>query len=101
MPDEVKCCNCKGDHAPEFLECPVRVKANEVARVRSVQHVSYLEAVRRTSGMEETMEVEPPQPVKGSHQLRDSEMLHVKKVDFVFFITVVINCTVQVEKKKI
>lgn len=47
------------------------------------------------------MVVEPPRPVKVSQQLRDSEMLHVKKVDFVFFITVVINCTVQVEKKKI
>lgn len=36
MPDEVKRCNCEGEHAPEFLECPVRVKENEVARVRLV-----------------------------------------------------------------
>ena len=52
-----------GEHASEFLECPVRVKENEVAGVRSVQRVSYLEAVRRlegTSGGEETTVVEPP-----------------------------------------
>lgn len=74
--------NCGGEHAPEFLGCPVRVKENEVARVRRVQSVSYLEAVRKlkgTSGGEEQMVVEPPRPGKVSHQLRDIEMLHVKR----------------------
>ena len=67
MPYEGKCCNCGGEHAPEFLECPVRVNENEVARVRSAQRVSYLEAVRRsegTSGEEEAMVIEPPRPVR-------------------------------------
>ena len=35
--------------------------------------------------------------MKVSHQLRDSEMLHVKKVDFVLFISMVVNCTAQLE----
>lgn len=55
--------NCGGEHAPEFLKCPVRVKENEVARVRSVQRVSYLEVVRKlegTSSGEEAIVVEPP-----------------------------------------
>jgi hypothetical protein len=52
-----------------------------------------------TSGREEAMVVEPPRPVKAFHQPRDSEMLHVKKVDFLLFISMVINYTAQAEKK--
>ena len=51
-----------------------------------------------TSGGGEEAMVEPPRPVKVSHQPRDIEMLHVKKVDFVLFIAMVINCTAQAEK---
>lgn len=50
MPDEVKCCNCGGEHAPKILKCPVRVKKTAVARARCVQRVSYLEEVRRVEG---------------------------------------------------
>ena len=57
---EGKCCNCGGEHVPEFLGCLVRVSENEVARVRSVQRVTYLEAVRRLERKGETMVVEPP-----------------------------------------
>jgi hypothetical protein len=52
-----------------------------------------------TGSGEEATVVEPPRPVKVSHQPRDSEMLHVKKVDFVLFIAMVINCTAQAENK--
>ena len=31
-----RCWNCGGDHDPEFLECPVRVKEIEVEKVRAV-----------------------------------------------------------------
>ena len=41
------------------------------------------------------MVVEQPRPVKGSHQPRNSEMLHGKKGDF----AMVRNCTAQAEKK--
>lgn len=64
---------------PKFLECPVRLKEIEVARVRGVQLVPYLEALRRlegTSGKQETKVLEPPPQMKVSHK-----MLHVKKVD--------------------
>lgn len=32
MPFGAKCCNCGGEHAPECMKCPVRVKETEVAR---------------------------------------------------------------------
>ena len=56
MPAEPKCCNCGGEHAPEFLKCPVRMKETEVARIRAVQSVSYPEALRRVE--EERCEAE-------------------------------------------
>ena len=34
--EEGKGCKCGGEHVPECLECPVRVKENVVARVSSV-----------------------------------------------------------------
>ena len=36
-----RCCNCGEDHDPEFLECPVRVKEIEVAKVRAVNQISF------------------------------------------------------------
>jgi hypothetical protein len=42
----VKCCNCGGDYISEFPECPVRVKEVEVSRIRAVQQISYVEAVK-------------------------------------------------------
>ena len=45
------------------------------------------------------MVVEPSRPVKASHQPRNSKMLHVKKVDLVLFIAMIINSTAQVKMK--
>ena len=63
-----------------------------MARVRSVQCVSYLEAVRRVEG---AIVVEPT-PVNVPRQPRYPDILHVKKVDFVAFIATVVNCTAQI-----
>lgn len=70
-----------------FPDCPVRGKETEVARVRDVQCVSYLEAMRRVegaSGVEDAMVIEPA-PVNVSRQPRDPDILHVKKLVFVAF----------------
>lgn len=37
-----KCCNCSGDHEVKSLECPIRVKEIEIAKIRAVQRVSYV-----------------------------------------------------------
>ena len=61
-----QCCNCGGDHDPEFLECPVRVKKTELAKVRAVNLISYAKAIQiieKTSGASEEMVVYTPQPV--------------------------------------
>ena len=42
-----KCCNCSGDHEVKSLECPIRVKETEIAKIGAVQRVSYVEAVKR------------------------------------------------------
>ena len=58
--------------------------------------------VRRLEGTSggEVMVGELPRLVKVSHQPGESETLHVKKVDSVLFIAMVINCTVEAEKYK-
>lgn len=76
----------------------------EVARVRASQSISYAAAVRRVEGLsgpEEFMVVDRASLQAAgvaSHQ-KDPEMLHVKKVDFVAFIAMVVNCTAKVERK--
>jgi hypothetical protein len=42
--EDIRCCNCAGNHIPNSPECLVRVKEFKVARVRAVQQVSYMEA---------------------------------------------------------
>ena len=61
--DEAHCCNCDGNHVPKFLECPVRMKEVAVARIRAIQEVSHVEAVKlaeRERG--DKMAVDAPQP---------------------------------------
>ena len=44
--EKVRCFNCGGGYVAGDQKCPVRVRQVEVSRVRSVQKVSYAEAVR-------------------------------------------------------
>ena len=45
--ENVTCCNCGGNHEVMSLECPTRVKENEVSKVRAVQSISYAAPVKR------------------------------------------------------
>lgn len=77
------------------------VDARKLTHIRAVQHVSYLEAVRRVeerSGVEELMVAGVETPENIPCLQRDSDMSHVK-VDFVAFTALVINCTVRTERK--
>lgn len=54
------------------------MKEVEIARIRAVQQVSYMEAVQMVggSGNEEEMAVDAPQPAENVvHQLTDPEIL--------------------------
>lgn len=85
-----------------LVMCRVRVQETEVARIRAVQCVSYLEELRRGeegSDVEKTMVVGFDRQVNVPCQQKDPDMLHVKNVYFVTFIAMVINCTAQIERK--
>lgn len=69
------------------------MKETEVAKISAVESVSNAEAVKRV----EKLSISEG-PVVVNHQ-QDLENLHVKKVDFVSFIAMVVNGTAQVEKK--
>lgn len=75
----------------------------EVAKTRAVQSVSYAEAgkmVERSEGpmLVNTRSTQQHTPKPVYHQ-QDPDILHVKKIDFVSFIAMVINGTVQVENR--
>lgn len=93
--------NCGGNHVASCLECPMRVKENEVAKVRANQNISYAAAAERVEGAngpEGPMVVDSLQAAGvGSHQ-QDPDILQVKKVDFVL-MAMVINGTAKVEKR--
>ena len=77
----------------QFPECPVKVKEVKVARFRAVEKLSYAEAVKiveASSRDDEAMAVDDTQQSVDVSQMRDPEILIVKKVDF---IAQVINCT--------
>jgi hypothetical protein len=81
--EERRCCNCGGDHDPKFLECPVRVKEIEVANVRAVNQISYVEGIKR---IEKTSDA--PQ-----RSCKSKGTPCVKNVNFVAFMATGTNCT--------
>lgn len=81
-----KCCNCVGDHISEFPECPVRVKEVEVSRIRAVQQILYVEAVKRVLNKIFYMSI------------KCSGYTYCEEGGFVPFIATVINCTGHMSK---
>ena len=72
--DEACCCNCDGNHIPEFPECPVRMKEVAVPWIRAIQHVSYKEAVKIPEGVSrEDIVVDVPQSAMNAMQERDPD----------------------------
>lgn len=64
-------------------------------RFRAVEQVSYAEAVKIVEGesrYDEAMAVDDQQPVDVIQQIKDPEILMLKRMDFVAFIAQVINC---------
>ena len=91
--DETRCCNCDGNHKSKFPDFPVRMKEVAVVRIRAIQQVCYVEAVKIAEGVSrEEMVVDVPQSAVNAKQEKDPDTLIVKKVDF-------INCTSQTNTK--
>jgi hypothetical protein len=63
------------------------MKEVAVARIRAIQQISYVEAVKIAGGVSvDEMEVNVPQSTVNAMQEKDPDTLTVKKVDFVAFI---------------
>ena len=41
----LKCCNCGGEHSAAFAACVVQRQAKEVQRIKTINKVSYAEAL--------------------------------------------------------
>ena len=75
------------------------MKETDAARIMADQNVSCPDAVRRVAERsEEVMVVGVKTLDDVPRQHTDPDMLYVKKVDFVAFITLFINCTAQRRK---
>ena len=76
-----------------------------MAKIRAVQSVSYAAVLKRVEGSngvpEESMVVDRPtlQVAGVAFHQQDTDILKVKKVDFVAFIAMVINGTTKVERR--
>ena len=82
---------------------PCKGEGGRGVKDQGCQQISYVEVVKRVEGARgnsvEDMVVDALQPVDSVLiHLGDLDTLIVKKVDFVAFITTVINCTAQVSK---
>ena len=91
MSDEA-CCNC-GNPIPKFPECPVRMKEVTVARIRPIQQVSYVEAVKIAEGVRRGEGSGCPTVCSEAMQEKDPNKQMVNKVDFVVFIERICSST--------
>ena len=100
---KLKCCNCGGEHTSAYRGCEISKRAEEVQRVKTLQGVTYAEAVRKvgvqSNGSNDKM--------AGRHEIRACEgcreikedTLIVEKRQFILFMVEAINCTAQTDKK--
>lgn len=105
----IKCCNCGGGHSAAYTGCPVQQEAREAQTIRTVQNVTYAEAMRK---IKDKGKAEPKvNNVRGNrlesysqrelnHERNEPDLhITVNKIDFLAFICAVVNGTSQVEKK--
>ena len=98
---KLKCCNCGGEHTSAYRGCEISKRAEEVQRVKTLQGVTYAEAVRKvgvqSNGSNDKM--------AGRHEIRACEgcreikedTLIVEKRQFILFMVEAINCTAQTD----
>lgn len=61
----------------QYLDCPVRVKETEVAKVRAVQRVSYLAVVRRVEGTSRAVDAMVVEPASLNVCVKRCALLHL------------------------
>ncbi|XP_013859124.1 uncharacterized protein LOC106514416, partial [Austrofundulus limnaeus] len=95
-----KCCNCGGQHRVTFGGCEVRKKAAEIQQVKTVNNISYAEALKTVQGQKERTETGKVQQVLTSNKKQmEQEKTEVTVEKIMLFMAYVINCTDQVKHK--
>lgn len=91
-----KCCNCGGQHQVTYAGCEVRKKAVEIQKVKTVNNISYAEAVKKVQQQKGVYEPGRKSRTQGE-QTENANALTVDKL--MLFIAYVINCSDQVKHK--
>lgn len=92
-----KCCNCGGNHSAAYGGCEVFKRMREVQRIKVEQGMSYAEAVKRVPRLVPTTKSDNNRKeveCTTCKKIQDDSLI-VKKLDFVLFMTDVINGTAQ------
>lgn len=97
-----KCCNCGGNHSAAYGGCEVFKRMREVQRVKVEQGTSYAEALKRVP--RPILTPSPSVPTRKETECTsckkiEDDSLIVKKLDFVLFMTDVINGTAQYKSR--
>ena len=75
--DVVKCCNCGGTHKASSPECKQFEQAKEINRVKTVQNISYADAIKKVKGKAQSPKVIP---APGPPQSNTGKMVSKPKV---------------------
>ena len=55
--DNVKCTNCGKNHTANYSKCPMMIKENEIQKIKSIEKVSYKDALVKLNSKEKPNEV--------------------------------------------
>jgi len=99
---EPKCCNCGGPHSAAFLGCKAQKQATEAMRIKTVQNISYAQAVKQvqvTNGDLIENNITQSKDTCSHKCVEDGNILVINKINFVAFIAEVINWSAQTDKR--
>lgn len=97
---KLKCCNCGGEHSSAYRGCEASKRAMEVQRVRSLQGITYAEAVKKVSKEKPDLKENKSGSCGKCETIEAKEdLLVMGKNEFVLFMVEVINCSAQTDRK--
>ena len=91
---QAECLHCGGDHHAGSAKCPRTIKEVKVNRVRTEKKMSYAEALKRVEGHKEKRVDE-----KRETEEKGNGNICMEKTRFLAFISMVINCAVEIQRK--
>ncbi|XP_061757477.1 uncharacterized protein LOC133553371 [Nerophis ophidion] len=94
--EQVKCCNCGGNHTAAYGGCIIRKQATEVQQIRVERNITYAEAVKIRN--QESAEQDRSEN-SSRNKKQEAANTGISMDKLVVFLAYVINCTEQARNK--